>query len=380
MNRAPIDFNMKPILIFWETTKACDLACKHCRASALLNPLPDELNTEEALSFLDQITGFGRPYPVVILTGGDIMKRNGLEQILAHANELGIPASMAPSATPLLNDDAFIMMKKFNIRSLSLSLDGATKSTHDWLRGLNGTFELTLGLMKKIVKEGFTLQINTTVFKRNVRELPDLLKILIDSGVKTWEVFSLIRTGRGIDREDLEPREYEDVFNYLEFASRYSVTIRTVEAPFFRRILREREVTEYSGGTLYKNLVKRTVELLGEPSGISRGHTTFTRDGKGVIFVAHNGEVNPSGFLPINLGNVREKSIVEIYRNNETLVKLRDPANLKGRCGVCEYADLCGGSRARAFSYFNDIFQEDPRCLYIPKEIKSLNSIKQSLV
>ncbi|MEM3363395.1 MAG: TIGR04053 family radical SAM/SPASM domain-containing protein [Thermoplasmatales archaeon] len=374
MNRVTVDFNTKPILIFWETTKACDLACKHCRASALTNPLPDELTLDEALAFLDQITDFGKPYPVVILTGGDIMKRVGLEQILRHAYELGIPVSMAPSATPLLNESAFSMMKKFNVRSLSLSLDGASKITHDWLRGLSGTFDFTLSLMKKVIQEGFTLQINTTVFKRNVRELPELLKILIDNGVKTWEVFSLIRTGRGIDREDLDPREYEDVFNYLEFASRYSVTVRTVEAPFFRRILIERENSDYAGGSLYRELVEKTVKLLGKPTGVSRGHTTFTRDGKGVIFVGHNGEVNPSGFLPVSLGNVKEKSIVEIYRKNETLIMLRDPKNFKGRCGVCEYGDICGGSRARAFSYFNDIFQEDPRCIYIPKGIQSLNT------
>ncbi|MEM1995844.1 MAG: radical SAM protein [Thermoplasmatales archaeon] len=141
--------------------------------------LPDELTLDEALAFLDQITDFGKPYPVVILTGGDIMKRVGLEQILRHAYELGIPVSMAPSATPLLNESAFSMMKKFNVRSLSLSLDGASKITHDWLRGLSGTFDFTLSLMKKVIQEGFTLQINTTVFKRNVRELPELLKILI---------------------------------------------------------------------------------------------------------------------------------------------------------------------------------------------------------
>ncbi|MEM0167583.1 MAG: SPASM domain-containing protein, partial [Thermoplasmatales archaeon] len=130
----------------------------------------------------------------------------------------------------------------------------------------------------------------------------------------------------------------------------------------------------YAGGSLYRELVEKTVKLLGKPTGVSRGHTTFTRDGKGVIFVGHNGEVNPSGFLPVSLGNVKEKSIVEIYRKNETLIMLRDPKNFKGRCGVCEYGDICGGSRARAFSYFNDIFQEDPRCIYIPKGIQSLNT------
>ncbi|MEM0136653.1 MAG: SPASM domain-containing protein, partial [Thermoplasmatales archaeon] len=198
--------------------------------------------------------------------------------------------------------------------------------------------------------------------------------ILLETKVKTWEVFSIIKTGRGIDREDLDPVSYEDVFNYLEFASRYGISIRTVEAPFFRRIIVEREKSAYDGGSLYSKLVEDTIGLLGRPGDRSKGHTSQTRDGKGIIFVAHNGDVNPSGFLPIKLGNVKEKSIVDVYRNNETLVKLRDSRNFKGRCGVCEYSDVCGGSRSRAYSYFGDIFQEDPRCVYIPKSMKVLNS------
>ncbi len=374
MNPRPIDYNSKPILIFWETTKACDLACKHCRASALVDALPDEMNLDESLSFVEQIRGFESPYPVLILTGGDIMKKSGLEEILKRTKELGIPTSMSPSATPLLDEKAFGLMKKYGVKSLSLSLDGASSDSHDWLRGYIGTFDKTLDLARRIISEGFTLQINTTVFKRNVYELPQLLKILLDTKVKTWEVFSLIKTGRGIDREDLETEAYEDVFNYLEFASRYGISIRTVEAPFFRRILLERERSEYRGGSLYAKLVEDTIGLLGKPGDRSKGHTSQTRDGKGIIFVAHNGDVNPSGFLPIRLGSVKEKTIVDIYRNSETLIKLRDSRNFKGRCGACEYSDVCGGSRSRAYSYFGDIFQEDPRCVYVPKSVKALNS------
>lgn len=374
MNPRPIDYNSKPILIFWETTKACDLACKHCRASALLDALPDEMDIGQSVSFVDQIKEFGPPYPVLILTGGDIMKKRGLELILRRAKELGIPASMSPSATPLLNDDSFSMMKRHGVKSLSLSLDGASSETHDWLRGYIGTFDKTVELAKRIISEGFTLQINTTVFKKNVHELPQLLKILLDTRVKTWEVFSLIKTGRGIDREDLESEDYEDVYNYLEFASRYGISVRTVEAPFFRRILLEREKRAYEGGALYNKLVEDTLNLLGRPGERPKGHTSQTRDGKGIIFVAHNGDVNPSGFLPIKLGNVKEKSIVEIYRHNETLIRLRNSGSFKGRCGACEYADICGGSRSRAYSYFGDMFQEDPRCTYVPAGMKALNS------
>ncbi len=375
MKPPTLNYDSRPILIFWETTKACDLACKHCRASAMLDALPDEMNLEESISFLEQIKEFGKPSPILILTGGDIMKKKGLEEILKRAMELGIPASMSPSATPLLNEDSLKLMKEYGIRSLSLSLDGASSDTHDWLRGYVGTFEKTMDLARRLISEGFTLQINTTVFKRNVRELPQLLRILLETRVRTWEVFSLIKTGRGIDREDLSPEDYEDVFNYLEFASRYGISVRTVEAPFFRRITQERKETEYKGGDLYNHLVGDTLKMLGKPGVGPRGHTSQTRDGKGIIFVSHNGDVSPSGFLPIKLGNVKENTIVDIYRNNETLVKLRDSRNFKGRCGACEYSDICGGSRSRAFSYFGDIFQEDPRCIYVPESMKSLNNV-----
>ncbi len=371
-----IDFNMKPILIFWETTKACDLACKHCRASAITNALPDEMNVDQSINFINQIKDFGPPYPVLILTGGDIMKKNGLEIILQKTKELGIPVSMSPSATPLLNENAFEMMKRYGVKSLSLSLDGAKAETHDWLRGIDGTYERTIRLSKEIISRGFTLQINTAVFRRNVYELPYILKILIDNRIKTWEVFFLIKTGRGIDREDLNADEYEDVNNFLEFASRYGIVIRTVESPIFRRIMFERQSSEYNGGQIYKSLVEKTKEILGGPSGKVMGHTSNTRDGKGIIFVSHNGDVNPSGFLPLKLGNVKEKSIVEIYQNNEILRKLRDPSNFKGRCGACEYGDICGGSRSRAYSYYGDIFQEDPRCSYIPSSMRKELKLK----
>ncbi len=376
MSSRPFDYNSKPILIFWETTKACDLACKHCRASALTEGLPDEMNLEQSFNLLDQIKSFGPPYPVLILTGGDIMKKKGLEQILKRAKELGLPVSMSPSATPLLGEEAYALMKKYGVKSLSLSLDGSSPFTHDWLRGIEGTFDRTVRLMREIISEGFTLQINTAVFRRNVMELPEILKILVDNKVKTWEVFFLIKTGRGIDREDLDPQGYEDVNNYLSFASRYGVVVRTVEAPFFRRIMLERARQDYDGGETYKNLVSKTIELLGKPGERSQGHTSNTRDGKGIIFVSHNGDVNPSGFLPYNLGNVKEKSIVDIYRNNEILIKMRDPKNFKGRCGICEYGDICGGSRSRAFSYYGDLFQEDPMCIYVPQALKSLNSTR----
>ena len=367
-----LDFNLNPLLIFWETTKACDLSCRHCRASALTEPLPDELNIGQSLSFIESMAGFGRPKPILILTGGNMLMKKGIDRILSKAKELGIPVSVSPSATDLLNADAFAMFRKYGVLSMSLSLDGSRKESHDWLRGFDGSFDRTVELFSEARVQHLTAQVNTTVFKRNVRELPEILEILIKSDIRTWEVFFLIHTGRGIDREDLSPQEYEDVNHWLVFASRYGVRIRTVESPIFRRIvIEEAEGKVYEGGELYRNLVADTMKILGEPGKKPDPHTVHTRDGKGIIFVAHNGDVNPSGFLPVPVGNIKEKSIVEIYRKSDILLDLRNPKNLKGKCGTCNYNDICGGSRSRAYSYHGDFMESDPSCIYDPQIVSS---------
>lgn len=367
-----LDFNLNPLLIFWETTKACDLACRHCRASALTDPLPDEMDLPQSLAFIESIVGFGKPKPILILTGGNMLMKKDLAEILGKAKELEIPVSASPSATDLLNQDAFMMLRKFGVVSMSLSLDGSKEESHDWLRGVSGSFAKTICLFGKAKDCGATVQVNTTVFSRNVMELPEILKILIRAGIKTWEVFFLIHTGRGIDREDLSPEEYEDVNHWLVFASRYGIRIRTVESPIFRRIAIEESTGGiYKGGKLYERLVENTLRILGPPGKKPDPHTVHTRDGKGIIFVAHNGDVTPSGFLPVPVGNVKNDSIVNIYRNSSILKSLRNPKNLKGKCGACEYSDICGGSRSRAYSYHGDFMASDPSCVYVPQMVSS---------
>lgn len=362
------NFDTKPLLIFWETTKACDLSCKHCRASAMTEPLPDEMNLSQSMDFVRSLTEFGKPYPVLIVTGGNMLMKTGIEKILELAKELEIPTSVSPSATHLLSEETFQMLDKRGVVSMSLSLDGSDPETHDWLRGFSGTFDDTIGLIKQAVSSNLTLQINTAVIQRNVMQLPRILKLLLENAVKTWEVFFLIKTGRGMDREDLSPFEYEEVNQWLAFASRYGVRIRTVESPIFRRIVSQNaEGTVYSGGELYSKLVRETKELLGEPKEQLKSHVVGTRDGKGIVFVAHNGDVTPSGFLPVVVDNIKKRTLSKIYRENDVFKKLRDVSNFKGKCGVCRYNDLCGGSRARAYSYSGDMFAEDPSCIFEPK-------------
>jgi len=355
-----INYNEKPILIFWETTKACGLSCKHCRASAMEFPLPDELSYEESINFVKSIKNFGKPYPILVLTGGDVMRKYGINKIIETAEENNIPVSVSPAATPLLNDEAIDFFKNHKVLSMSLSLDG-NKETHDWLRG-TGIYDLTMNLIKKINNKKMKLQINTVVMKKNIMELPDVLKLLIDNNINTWEVFFLIQTGRAIYSHDLTPYEYEDVNHWLLFATGYNMVIRTVESPIFRRIIDEGN--ENYHGYLYDKLVNKALKLLGKPENKKLYlQSSNTRDGKGIIFVGNNGDVYPAGFLPFSLDNVKDNDIVNIYRNNETLIKLRKPENFEEPCRSCNWNDKCGGSRSRAYSYYHNIFAKDPACI-----------------
>ncbi len=355
-----INYNEKPILIFYETTKACGLACRHCRASAMEFPLNDELSYGETINFVKSIKDFGKPYPVLILTGGDVMRKNGIKNIIKIANENNIPVSVSPAATTLLSKESLNFFKENNVLSISLSLDG-NENNHDWLRG-NGVYDKTINLIKEINNVKMKLQINTVVMKRNIMDLPDVLKLLIDNKINIWEVFFLIKTGRAIDAEDLTLYEHEDINHWLLFAMNYNIIIRTVESPILRRIIDQGNENYHS--YLYDKLVDKTIGLLGKPEN-KRLYlkSAETRDGKGIIFVSHNGDVSPSGFLPVALDNVKNNNIVDIYRNNTILKKLRNPENFEGPCGSCNWNDKCGGSRSRAYSYYNNIFAKDPACI-----------------
>ncbi len=368
-----LNFNERPILVFWETTKACDLKCIHCRAEAIPDPLPGELDTDEGKSLIDELTEFGRPYPVLILTGGDPLKRQDLEELLSYAGKRGIKVGIAPAVTELLFKKLPIL-RKHNVRYVSISLDGM-EDTHDRVRGIKGHFQMTLEALKTLKEGGWILQVNTLVAKETVKDLPELVKLLHDLQIGVWELFFLVKVGRGTKLEELTPEENEDVSHFLYEVSRYGIEIRTVEAPFFRRVylVRKRDSLEdfeevartYNLGNLYMELTTRLRELLGEPEGFRELRSAHTRDGYGIIFVAYNGEVYPSGFAPFSLGNIKKDSLTRIYRENPILKKIRG-AEFRGRCGVCEFKHVCGGSRARALSS-GDILGEDPACSYTPK-------------
>ncbi len=361
-----VDFAQRPMLVFWEVTRACLLACAHCRASATPDALPGELTTEEGKGLIDQVAGFGRPYPILVLTGGDCLLRKDTFDLVEYANGLGVPVEMSPSVTPMLTDEAIRTMVESGVKAVSLSLDGATAATHDGVRGIPGHFDQTIPAIRTLVAAGLKVQINTTVMRANVDELADIAALMAQTGVHIWEVFFLVHVGRGEATGAISLQEHEDVCHFLYDASHYGFIVRTVEAPFFRRVVvQRREGVPAPEDELYVRLHHELVERLGPGRERSSAHTASTRDGKGIVFVAYNGEVYPAGFLPLGLGSVREKALADIYRADPTLLQIRS-MQFGGRCGVCEYADLCGGSRARAYAATGDPLAEDPACPYVP--------------
>jgi radical SAM protein with 4Fe4S-binding SPASM domain len=294
--------------------------------------------------------------------------RDDFFELVAYAKAKGVYVAVAASVTPKLTRQAISKMKAMGVDIMSLSLDGATAETHDRLRGVRGTWQQTIRNLQVAREVGLRAQINTTVMRSNVHELADIFHIAKENGTVAWEVFFLIRTGRGASLESLEAGECEEVMNFLFDAAHYGVPVRTAEGPHFRRVRSERNAHKVAPtGTLYRRLAQRLCEVEGLPTGEASLKSTATRDGRGIVFVAHNGEVYPSGFLPITSGRVPTDKLTSIYRTNPLFLALRDSTKLKGRCGVCGYREICGGSRSRAFAELGDPFQEDPACCFVPQ-------------
>jgi radical SAM protein len=359
----PLRFDERPVLVFWEVTRACPLACAHCRASAISTPLPGELTTAEGLAFLDSLLGFGKPYPTVILTGGDPLARPDLLSMVGHARSRGLNVAVSPAVSPALSPTVLEKFQSLGVASVSVSLDGGTAATHEALRRSPGHFNRTLSAIEAGVRAGLRVQVNSTVTRTSAEELPELFRALLDRGVRTWEVFFLIRTGRGIDLEELSASQAEDVCHFLYDASQYGILVRAVEAPFLRRVLRERQAGGEPPQTpLYRLLRERLHELAGPATHPTSLSPQGTLDGDGILFVGYDGTIYPGGFAPVPLGRVPGGSVVDIYRGAPTLRKVR-LRELHGACGTCSHRGYCGGSRARALAAGGDLLGPDPACI-----------------
>ena len=348
------DYAQTPLNIYWEMTQACALACRHCRATAMPDPNPRELTFEESVAFLRQIPGFGAPLPQLILTGGDPLARPDLFPLIEEASRLGMGVSITPAATPALTREVLVRLKAHGVGGLGLSLDGSTASRHDAIRGVTGTFHQTLQVMRWAGELQIPLQVNTLVSDETAGDIPSIYELLKQFDVMRWSLFFLISVGRGKTLEPLSPEEGERLMGWVYETSRVSpFVVATTEAPSYRRFALERLRAEGLTGEQVKS------------SGVARSFGI--RDGHGIMFVSNTGDICPAGFLPVVAGNVREENIVDVYRSSELFQSLHDPMRFEGRCGQCEYHNLCGGSRARAYAATGNPLESDPLCGYAPR-------------
>ncbi|WP_254763918.1 TIGR04053 family radical SAM/SPASM domain-containing protein [Natrinema marinum] len=351
MRPGNLDTSERPFVLIWELTQACGLACDHCRADANPQRHPDELSTVEGKELLEQAADFGDGQ-LVVLSGGDPLVRDDVPELIAHGDDLGLRMTITPSGTGSLTADRIEEMADAGLKRMAVSLDGASPEAHDAFRGEAGSFEETIRAVKDARELGVPVQVNTTVCRQTVDELPAIRELLTEIGAVMWSVFFLVPVGRGRVLESVTPDTADAVMEWLaEVSETEPFGVKTTEAPHYRRVVMQRQATADDGD--------------GKPDpGVQR--RTGIVAGDGFAFVSHTGEVFPSGFLPESAGNVRERPVTEIYRGSSLFRSLRDRDQLSGKCGVCPYRYVCGGSRSRAFAHTGDPLGSDPLCPYVP--------------
>ncbi|MET9360518.1 TIGR04053 family radical SAM/SPASM domain-containing protein [Streptomyces sp. NPDC006632] len=362
----------RPFIVIWEATRACPLACLHCRAEAQPDRDPGELDGMDARLLMDQIAAFGKPSPLFVITGGDPFQRPDLNDLVAYGTSLGLRVAVSPSGTPTLNRANLTAVRDAGAVALSLSLDGSTAERHDAFRGVDGVFDWTLDGWRTARELGLKVQINTTVTRAALPDLADIAALVRREGAMLWSGFVLVPTGRGADLAALTPHEIEDVLHFLYDCGSVIAT-KTTEGHHFRRVALQRAILARHGeqpalGPLHRQLTRRANELgffEGEGRAVRRPPMDVS-SGRGFVFVSHTGEVHPSGFLPVTAGNVKHHPLAEIYRGSALFTTLRDPALLRGACGRCEFNTVCGGSRSRAYGLTGDVLAADPWCAYEP--------------
>jgi radical SAM protein len=353
------DFDHSPMIVFYEVTRACDLQCRHCRADAQRLCDPNELRTDQATRLIDQLTQFPKP-PLLVLTGGDPLKRPDVFELVEHAKRVGLSVAMTPSATPLVTNDAIARLKESGLHRLAVSLDGAEAATHDAFRRVPGSFNRTLEILTEARRIGLPLQVNTTIARHNVDQVEAIAQLLGGMGIELWSVFFLVPTGRAMADQRISAAEFESVFEKLwQQMKRQPYAIKTTEAPHFRRFV------------LQKQKEARAIRT----ASASTAGMAGTNDGRGVMFISHTGELYPSGFLPIACGQFPLDSVVRVYQEAKLFVALRDADRLGGKCGDCEYRNICGGSRARAFGTSGDPLAAEPDCIYEPAQRRAAKPV-----
>ncbi|MFG0291303.1 MAG: TIGR04053 family radical SAM/SPASM domain-containing protein [Rhodopirellula sp. JB044] len=351
-------FDHSPMLVFYELTRACDLVCQHCRACAQSLRDPAELRTAESKRMIDQLTTFPQP-PMLVLTGGDPFKRADLFELVEYAVSRGLEVSITPSSTPLVTREAIARLRDAGISRMAVSVDGADAQTHDRHRGVAGSFARCLEILQDAKDLGVPTQVNTTIIPSNANQIEEMGDLFAKYGIAMWSAFFLIPVGRAEASSRLNADECEEVFARLFAQSqKQPYLVKTTEAMHFRRymIQHRRDAVKDTGAA----------KVASPPPFITAG----INDGKGVMFVSHTGVVHPAGFLPVVCGTFPAQNVVDIYQKSNVFRSLRDSERLEGKCGQCEFRQICGGSRARAYAVTGNMFAAEPDCSYIPKPAK----------
>jgi AdoMet-dependent heme synthase len=358
-----MDFNESPFLVIWEVTRACALACVHCRADAIPRRDPRELSTADARHLIDQVRGFGDRPPLLVFTGGDPMRRPDLAELVAYAAGSGLTVALTPSGTAAATPKRLADLKAAGLSRIAVSLDGPDAERHDAFRRVRGSYDWTMRIIETAIDLGLPLQINSTISRMTLPYFEEMTARVSSLPVTLWALFFLIQTGRGASLEQVTAEECERILNHLYDLSLTSpFGIKTTEAPHYQRVVLQREAARASAG-LPTHSVERRRQLRAPRS---------VNDGNGFVFVDHVGNICPSGFLPMPRGNVKDGRLREVYRQDEAFLRLRNPNALQGKCGRCEFREVCGGSRSRAFAATGALMATDPLCAYEPQAVARL--------
>jgi AdoMet-dependent heme synthase len=391
----------KPRLIFWEVTKGCNLRCIHCRATATELSSPTDPPTRVALDIIDQIAAAASP--ILVLSGGEPLYRSDIFQLARYATDKGLRVALATNGT-LVTKDVARMIVDAGVRRVSNSLDGADATTHDAFRGIPGAFEAAVRGLQNLKSFGMSVQINMTIARHNAHQLPEVLQLARNLGADALHTFLLVPVGCGVDiaaEQMVAPEEYERMLNWFYDQSLVGgIELKATCAPHYFRVVRQRRAAErrsaealariapldakphadpssigptdmtMPGSTSIALKPHGTGQPVGHPGGHPSDLNAMTKGclaGTGVCFVSHEGEVYPCGYLPVIAGDLRKQTFVDIWENSATFHELRETSNLKGKCGCCEFRNVCMGCRARAYAATGDFMDEEPFCVYQPR-------------
>ena len=351
-------------LLFWETTAGCNLTCRHCRRIDVLGHglAPGDMDTETALKFVESVASFSRP--ILVLSGGEPLIRPDIFEIAKKATSLGLPVALATNGT-LIDADVADKIVASGVRRVSISFDGATPGVHDEFRGLPGSFVKTIEGFRLLRERGMSMQVNCTVARHNENQLAAVRDLAIEMGADALHYFMLVPVGCGVEINEeaqIPPERYEEVLRWIhkQTLEYPDLQLKATCAPHYFRIAYQEEGAK----SVHEKAKKR---------GGEHGMHAMTRGclaGTAVCFVSHTGDVFPCGYLPIAAGNVNETDLETIWSESNLFKVLRDTGNLKGKCGLCEYKQVCMGCRARAYGQVGDYMAEEPFCVYEPKRMR----------